>query len=416
MASTQTPAKAPRKALLTDTAVRNAKPQAKPYKLTDAGGLFLLVQPNGAKLWRYRFWLHDKEGLQALGAYPDVSLAAARERHAESRKLVANGVNPVHAQQQAKLQATLDQQRSALGTFGAACQSWRELTDRDLRPASVRQRERELKADLLPVLQKRQVKSITRVELVALLKSVQKRAPEVAKNLRTHLQAIFEHAANEGLVDANPTPPPSMLQKRRQKPHPAIAEGRVGEFLHKLDQATTINPETRAAMLLVILTACRKDEVISARWDEFDLDAALWCIPPDRMKAGREHLVPLPHQAVALLQQLRESAPGGREHVFPNRLDPRRPMANRSLNALQDRLGFSGDATVHGWRSVFSTRYNALEVNPDVIEACLAHVHGNAVRRAYNRAQYLPQRRELLQQWADWLDQERDKAQLDCAA
>lgn len=408
MPSTQTPARPIRRSL-TDTAVRNAKPGPKATKLPDAGGLFLLVNPNGAKLWRYRFWLHDKEGLAALGAYPEVTLADARERHAEARKLVANGVNPVHAQQQAKLQATQEQQRSTLGTFGAVCQSWRTLTDKALRPASIYQRGRELDLDLLPALRHRQIASITRMELVQLLKDVQKRAPETARNLRTHLWAIHEHAINEGLLASNPTPPVNVLQKRRQKSHAALAEDRMGEFLVALDRST-VNPETRAAMLLIVLTACRKSEITGMRWDELDLDEALLTVPASRMKAGREHVVPLPTQAVQLLREVRESAPPGREFVFVNRRDPRRPMHNRSTNAVLERLGYGGEATVHGWRSVFSTKYNALEVNPDVIEACLAHVHGNGVRAAYNRAAYMSQRRELLQAWADWLDQEREKA------
>lgn len=406
MPSTQTAEKSRRRTLLTDTAIRNAKPQAKPVKLPDAGGLFLLVQPSGAKLWRYRFWLHEKEGLLALGKYPDVPLLEVRKRHAEARQLVAGGVNPVHAQQQAKLQAQKDSQRAALGTFGAVCEAWRELTYPKLRAASIRQREREVDNDLLPRYRDRAVDSITRLELSAHLRAVEKRAPETARNLRTHLYAIFEHAIDSGLLQSNPTPPARLLQARQPKNHTAIPEERIGDFLRALDSAS-LNPETRAAMLLVLLSAGRKEEAIGARWSEFDLDAALWTIAAERMKAKREHLVPLPRQAVALLRELRAISDVQREHLFPNRRDPKRPMAARSLNALLDRLGFGGEATVHGWRSVFSTRYNAQGVNPDVIEACLAHVHGNAVRRAYNRANYLEQRRELLQEWADWLDTQR---------
>lgn len=407
MTSTQARVNPARKVQLTDTAVRNAKPQAKPYKLAGSGGLFLLVQPNGSKLWRYRFWLHEKEGVLALGRYPDVSLADANARHAEARKQVAAGLNPVHTQQEAKREAAQTQLRNEAGTFGAVCASWRAVTDGKLRSTSVRQRERELENDLLPILRARQMDSITRLELAALLRDVEKRAPETAKNLRTHLHAIFEHAIDAGLLDGNPTPPRRLLQPRRQQSHAAMPESKVGAFLRALDSATTINHETRGAMLLVVMSACRKEEAIGATWAEFDLDAALWTIPAERMKAGREHLVPLPRQAVTMLRELKDSASADRVHLFPNRRDPKRPMANRSLNALLDRLGFSGDATVHGFRSVFSTKYNSMGVNPDVIEACLAHVHGNAVRRAYNRAIYLEQRRELLQQWADWLDQQR---------
>jgi integrase len=407
MPSTQSPSKPRRQKLLTDTAIRTAKPQDKPYKLPDAGGLYLLVQTSGARLWRYRFWLHDKEGLLALGKYPDVPLLEARKRHAEARQLVARGVNPVHEGQRAKQEAAQEQQRAALGTFGAVCLAWQEITSPKLRPASIRQRNREVNNDLLPKFKDRAVDSITRLELAAHIRLVEKRAPETARNLRTHLFAIFEHAIDTGLLQSNPTPPARLLQPRRPKNHTAMPEGRIGDFLRALD-GSTADPETRIAFLLTILSACRKDEAIGARWDEFDLDAALWTIPAERMKAKREHLVPLPHQAVTLVRELREIATGlVREHLFPNRRDPKRPMANRSLNAVLDRLGFGGEATVHGWRAVFSTRYNAQGANPDVVEACLAHVHDNAVRRAYNRANYLEQRRELLQDWADWLESRR---------
>ena len=169
-----------------------------------------------------------------------------------------------------------------------------------------------------------------------------------------------------------------------------------------------MNRMTQIAMLLVVLNAGRKDEIISGRWAEIDLNAAIWSIPGSRMKAGHDHVVPLSTQAVALLRELRAMVPVGLEHLFPNRRDHRRPMANRSLNAVLDRMRLGGEATVHGFRSAFSTKFNGEGENADVIEACLAHVHGNAVRRTYNKADYMPQRRELLQRWADYLDTQRE--------
>ena len=386
--------------------VEAAKPKERPYKLADGGGLHLLVQPSGAKLWRYKFRVHGVEGQHAIGVYPTVSLSAARERHSQARSLIAAGLNPNHVRKQAKLEALQTYQRNTMGTFSAVVNSWRELSDPYLRPASVRQREREVNNDLLPTLQDRQVESITRLELSALLEKVKKRAPETARNLRTHLSAIFEHAISKGLIVANPTPPRSLMGKRMQVSHPAMPVEQIGDFLRSLD-ASKIEPGTRVAMLLVLLCASRKEEIIGARWEEFDLDKAEWIIPAARMKGKREHLVPLSHQAVALLRELRAITQTERKFLFPNRRAPNRPMANRSLNAVLDRLGFNDNATVHGFRSVFSTRYNELGVNPDVIERCLAHVHGNSVRAAYNRAQYLEHRRHLLQEWADWLDEQR---------
>lgn len=384
---------------LTETQVKNAKAALAPYKLTEPGGLFLLVQPSGTKLWRYRFTLNGVEGMLALGRYPDITLKRVRELHQDARKLVASGINPVHHRQQAKLQVNLS-------TFGALTASWRVVTDGRLRPATVTQRERELKNDLLPKFQNRPVASITRVELATHLTAVEKRAPETARNLRTHLNAIFEHAIDVGLLTANPTPPRRVLGSRHPKHHLSLPSDRMGNFLRALDASRT-NVETRAAMLLVLLTACRKNEVISAEWKEFDLAGRSWTIPAARMKAKHEHWVPLSDQAIKLLKELRQKASDDRVHLFPNRIDPSRPMANRSLNALLERLGFGGESTPHGMRAVFSTHFNKLGANIDVIEHCLAHVPLNRVRAAYNRHAYHDERREMLQAWADHLDGER---------
>lgn len=391
---------------LTETQIKNAKPQGKAIKLPEPGGLFLLVQPGGAKLWRYRFWLNEKEGVLALGRYPDISLKRARELHQEARTLVADGINPVHHRQHAKAQLIIAQERAAVGTFGAVTAAWRAKTEAKLRPSTVRQRERELNNDLLPKLRSRPIESVTRLELSGLLTTVEKRAPETARNLRTHLDAIFEHAIDIGLMAANPTPPRRLLQPRNQIHHTALPAKRMGNFLRALD-SSRVQPETRIAMLLILLTACRKDEVISARWEEFDLKAKGWTIPASRMKAKREHWVPLSTQAIALLRELRKLVPADREHLFPNRVDPKRPMANRSLNAVLGRLGYGGESTPHGMRATFSTHFNKAGANVDVIEHCLAHVPANRVRAAYNRHAYQEERREMLQTWADHLDSER---------
>lgn len=411
MTSSAPAAKQRRRALLTDTAIKNAKPDPqKNVRLSDVGGLFLLVKPNGARLWRVQLYLRGKQIMVALGQYPAVSLAQARERLAAARKQVAAGINPVAAKRQADLEARQKELRETLGTFAAVCAAWREKTDPDLRPISVKQRDREIKNDLLPSLQHRPIDGITRVELKALLDKVTARAPETARNLRTHLDAIMEHAIDSGLREDNPTPPRRIFGKRKQTNHASLPADRMGSFLRALDADSGMDRKTKIAMLLVVLNAGRKDEIISGRWSEVDLDAAIWSIPGSRMKAGHDHAVPLSSQAVALLRELRSIVPAELEFLFPNRRDHKRPMANRSLNAVMDRMGLGGEATVHGFRSAFSTKFNSEGENADVIEACLAHVHGNAVRRTYNKADYLPQRRQLLQRWADHLDAERTKA------
>ncbi len=390
--------------MLTTIQIKSAKAQDRAYKLADSGGLYLLVQPNGSKLWRYKFRLSGVEGKQSFGAFPEVSLAEARGLHGDSRKLVAQGINPVQAKQELKIVQVQEQLERARGTFAAVMSDWGAATAAGLRPSTVNQRQREIDNDLMPKLKNRPMDGITRLELTALLKDVEKRAPEVARNLRNHLWGMFEYAIDSGLMENNPVPPLRVMKKRNQTNHPALAGDQIGDFLRALDAAATINEETRIAMLLVLLTACRKAEVIEARWDELDLNAAHWEIPAARMKAKRPHWVPLSRQAVELLRSLRKIVPTGREHLFPNRLDPRRPMANRSLNALMERLGFGGEGTPHGMRAAFSTHFNSLGASVDVIEHCLAHVPANAVRAAYNRHAYQQERRMMLQAWADHLD------------
>lgn len=390
--------------MLTTIQIKSAKAQERAYKLADSGGLYLLVQPNGSKLWRYKFRVGGVEGKQSFGAFPEIGLAEARGLHGDSRKLVAQGINPVQAKQELRVVQAQEQLERERGTFAAVMADWNMATAASLRPSTVKQRQREIDNDLMPKLKNRPMDGITRLELTALLKDVEKRAPEVARNLRNHLWGVFEYAIDSGLMDNNPVPPLRVMNKRNQSNHPALAGEQIGDFLRTLDAATTINEETRIAMLLVLLTACRKAEVIEARWDELDLEAAHWEIPAARMKAKRPHWVPLSGQAVELLTRLRKIVPAGREHLFPNRLDPRRPMANRSLNALIERLGFGGEGTPHGMRAAFSTHFNSLGASVDVIEHCLAHVPANAVRAAYNRHAYQDERRVMLQAWADHLD------------
>ena len=393
--------------MLTTVKIKTAKPQERPYKLADSGGLYLLVQPNGSKLWRYKFRVNGVEGKRALGAFPEVSLADARGLHAEARLLVAQGTTPLQAQQDKEIAQAQEQLERVKGTFSAIVSDWNTATSADLRASTVKQRNREIDNDLLPKLKNRAIGSITRLELTAQLKVVEQRAPEVARNLRNHLWGIFEYAIDSGLIENNPVPPVRVMKKRTQTNHPALSEKQIGVFLRTLDGTGRINEETRIAMLLVLLTACRKAEVIEGQWDEVNLEGAQWEIPAERMKAKRAHWIPLSTQAVALLTRLRELVPANREHLFPNRVDPRRPMANRSLNALMERLGFSGEGTPHGMRASFSTHFNSLGGNIDVIEHCLAHVPANAVRAAYNRHAYQDERRAMLQQWADRLDQLR---------
>ena len=324
--------------MLTAVQINAAKPAAKAYKLADSGGLYLLVQPSGAKLWRYKFRLGGVEGLDALGRFPEVTLAQARQAHGESRRLVVQGINPVLARKdrkQALIQANLAREK---GSFAAVAADWAAATAHGLRPATLKQREREIRNDLLPKLKARQIKDINRVEITTLLKAVEKRAPEVARNLRNYLWSIFEYAIDSGLISANPVPSIRILKKRDQKNHPALSPDQIGEFLRKLDERALLEEQTRIAMLLVTLTTCRKAEIIGGKWEEINLEAGEWEIPGERMKKGRTHWVPLSKQAIGLLRQLRKLTPQTKRCCFRTAAIPGAPWrtaaSTLSWNAL----------------------------------------------------------------------------------
>jgi integrase len=264
--------------MLTTLKIKSAKPTDRAVKLADSGGLFLLINTSGSKLWRYKFRLNGVEGLQTLGAFPKVSLDDARLAHAESRKLVSKGIHPVRAGRAKREEELRVQLHRAKGSFGAVSADWNVATSSGLQPATTEQRTREIEKDLTPKFKERSLATITRLELTTALKQVETRAPEVARNLRNYLWGIFEYAIDSGLIDINPVPPVRVLRKRSQENHPALSLGLLGEFLRKLEAIETIHDQTRIAMLLTVLTACRKAEVTGARWNEIDLEAAGWAV------------------------------------------------------------------------------------------------------------------------------------------
>lgn len=385
---------------LSDAACKTAKPRERSYTLIDGGGLHLLVKINGTRLWQYRAKVLGKPILVSLGQYPDVGLSEARRKHQDARKLVALGIHPTEDRRHREAELKIAERRRQVGSFRSVCAAWRARTDKSLRPASIAQREREINKHLMPKLGDRQMADVTRFDLAELLRDISARTPEVAHNLRSYLSAIWEQAADHGIVAANIVP--LKLTGRGPKiSHAALKIVRLGDFLRALD-ADPADLKGKIAIRLIILNAARKSEVIEGQWAEVDFNAAEWRIPPERMKSGREHVVPLSHQSIALLQELRALSDGN--VMFPNRRNPERPMAGRSINNVMDRMGFTEEAKPHGFRSLFSTYWHEALVPNDVIELCLAHSIGSKVSRVYNRALLLDERRKLLQRWADLID------------
>ncbi len=390
--------------MLTDAHCRAAKPKDKLYRINDRRGLYLEIKPNGIKAWRYRFKLGDKASWFALGDYPSVSLSDAREKCDEGRKLVKLGINPVQNRQIERIKREQDSEN----TFEVIAKEWLAL--KSWEPVTKVRRLDMLERVVFPSIGKLPVRQITSAHVLNILtKTVKRGAPTVAAEAKRTMSAVFELAVATLRADTDPvwavrkSLPPNKTQHKR-----ALSIDEVGKLLVDFDSHGG-NFQTLYAFRLMWLTLTRPNETVQARWPEFDLERKVWTIPKERMKARREHVLPLPNQAINLLEALKPIT-GHRNHVFPNRDDGDRPMADAALRQALKTLGWATKYSPHGTRTTGSTRLNELGYRTDAIEAQLAHAEPNSVRRAYNHATYMDERREMMQAWADKLDQWKTKA------
>lgn len=386
-------------ATLNEARIRAAKPAGKPYKLFDERGLFLLVTLAGGRLWRFRYRLGGVEKLLALGAYPDVSLKRAREKRDDARKLVADGIDP-----SAKRRA----ERSAgANTFVAVADEWLMTKERSLSAGTWQRDHDQLHHWVVPYLGNRPIAAIEAPELLEVLKRIEaKGIADTAHRTRAVCGRVFRYAIATGRATRDiSTDLRGALAPRAAKNYAAITDpAKVGELLRAIDGYDG-QPTTAAALKLAPYVFVRPGELRAAEWQEFSLDPqAEWRIPAERMKMGEAHIVPLSRQAVAILRELRPITGNGR-FVFPAIGGGGRPLSENTLNGALRRLGYPSDQmTPHGFRSIASTLLNERGVNPDLIELQLAHAERNKVRAAYNRAQRLAERRAMMQEWADFLD------------
>jgi integrase len=391
----------PRKATpLTDSAIKAAKPKDKPYKLTDGQGLYLEVMPNGSRLWRLKYRHSDKEKRLALGAYPALTLQKARQRREEARQQLADGIDPGEQKKAAKLA-----QRAEGLTFETLAREWYAYNAPRWAESTAYKAKLYLENDLIPGIGSRPVTSITRPDLVELVRKVEARGTlNAAGKIRQWLHQIFRYGLAKGAVENNPATDLDVVaapaKAARHHPHVPLTE--LPELLERL-QAARLNELTRCAIRLLTLTAVRPGELRAAPWAEFDLDAATWTIPKERMKARRPHLVPLPRQAVAILRQLQELT-DGYALLFPGQQNAERPMSENTINKALRLMGYEGRQTGHGFRHLLSTELNGRGYNRDWIERQLAHGDNDEIRDTYNHATYLEQRREMMQAWADSID------------
>jgi integrase len=391
--------------LLTDAKVRNAKPSAKPRKLSDGGGLFLLVKPTGVKAWRWKYRLGGKEGLFAVGAFPLMGLADARKARDAARELVDKGLNPAHQrreEQRQNIAETEARRREAEGAFGKVAAAWLAEGKPVWAVATHQQKTSRVKRYVLPVLGTLPITQIGAAEIRTALEACRQAGAWAAVNVKGDLSAIFDYAVTRGLVDANPVPGlRALVRVPQSESKAALTLAQIRDFYAKL-RAYRGYPETVMCLRLIGLTACRPGEAADAEWSEFDFEARLWRRSANKMKAGREHVSPLSEQTIALLEQLKVIAGNGR-YLFPHRDKPDAFATPARLRYLMRDLNIAKGASPHCWRTTFSTWANENGHRPDAIEKQLAHVESNKVRATYNKALLVEERRQIMQAWGDYL-------------
>lgn len=414
--------------MLTDTKCRNAKPSEKPYKLTDDKGLYLEVKPNGVKSWRYRFETVSegkrKESSYTIGEYgfspagesPEqaknrrskglFTLAEAREERTQARALVKLGLSPVRNRELTRLKI----QNEEFDTVDSLAKEW--LVLKDWEEITKKRRLDMLTRVVFPHVGKFPIRQITPAHILDVLtKAAKNNGVTVKDEAKRTMYGIFELAVETQRIEVNPVRqwrgvlPVNKTQHKRP-----LSKEEIGQFMRDLSGYER-NFQTVAAFRLMWLTLCRPNEVICAQWSEINLESGIWTIPAERMKKRKEHRVPLPNQAIKLLQNIK-MVTGHRDFVFPNRDDRTKPMTDATLRQALGYLGWATKYSPHATRATGSTRLHEMGFNSDWIERQLAHADQNQVRRTYNQAEYFADRTKMMQHWADYLDELRDGAKV----
>jgi len=388
---------------LTDKTCKNAPLREKAYRLTDAQGLYLQVMPNGSKYWRLKYRFAEKEKCLALGVYPETSLIEAREKRAEARRLLASGKDPSINRKEQKYSVTVH----AANTFDVVAKEWYERNKERWSTDNFRnQVMRRLENDVFPEIGKLPIANIRPIQVLKMLQKIEDRgAHEVARRAMQYCSQIFRYAVITERTERDPTVDlKRVLRPTKGGHYAAIESDEIPEFLRTLQRndARLFAP-TRRAIQLLMLTFVRTSELIKAEWDEFDLDGKQWLIPAERMKMRRAHIVPLSDQACDLLRE-QFTLTGKWQWVFPNQAQSQKHMSNMTILKALERMGYKGRMTGHGFRALaMSTIKEKLNYRHEVVDRQLAHAHKNQIDAAYDRAQFLPERRKMMQEWADYL-------------
>lgn len=394
---------------LTVKEIECAKPIGKPYKMADGGGLCLLVSSTGAKLWRWRYRVDGKEKMMAFGEYPRISLKEARDRHAEARKMLDSGIDPMEdrkAEAENRRREIEEQERQAANSFQNVAKKWWEWWSVGKSPRHADYVLQRLNADTFPTFGHKAINEVTPSDIRSLILAIEERgARDVAKRAHETTGQIFRYAIAHGIASRNPAAefkPRDILAEAKEENFARVDAKDLPDLLVKVETYEG-DALTRLAMRLMAYTFVRTSELIEAEWSEFDLENERWDIPAVRMKMDTPHIVPLSRQSVEVLRALRLLTGSGRL-VFPGANDRNRPMSNNTILFALYRLGYKGRMTGHGFRGLASTVLHENEFEDEHIELQLAHQKRNKVAAAYNHAKYLKQRKEMMQWWADYLD------------
>ena len=388
--------------MLTDPTCKNATTKGKTIrKLADGGGLYLWVYEDGRKYWRLRYWLGGKEKSLSLGVYPEVGLKDARAKRDAERKHLDNRLDPSAERKAANLRG-----RAALeNSFEAIATEWYTKQSNTWVASHTLDVKRRLEKNIYPTVGQRPIAEINAPELLAVVRKIEARgAHDLAHRILSVCGQVFRYGVATGRCSSDISKDlRGALTPHKKKKQPAVRPEEFPALLRAIAGYDQIgDTQTRLALQLLATTFVRTNELIGAEWTEFDIEGAMWTIPAGRMKMKQEHLVPLSRQALALLATLKETC-GGSHFVFPGR-NRDKPVSNNTMLFALYRLGYKGRHTGHGFRAVASTILNETGFRADVIERQLAHGEANEVRAAYNRAEYLPERKKMMQQWSDYID------------
>ncbi|MDD2464118.1 MAG: tyrosine-type recombinase/integrase [Desulfobulbus sp.] len=392
--------------MLTAIEVRNAKSKDKPFKLTDGKGLYLYIAPSGMKTWRYRYTISGKESTYVIGEYPIISLEAARKERAEIREKVKAGINLSEErkqQKQAAIEAKEEERNLAANSFETVAYEWHHYRQARWSAGYAKSNLAKLTGNVFPAIGVIPIDQVTPPMVLKIIRAVESRgAGETAKKCLEIMNGVFRYAIQTGRATYNPAADMrGVLISRKVVHHPMIKPAELPEFLQALTKSD-IHTTTKLALQFTILTAARSGEVRGATWAEIDLEKRLWIIPAERMKMKAAHAVPLSKQTVAILNRLK-ILHGNQPLVFPGVHYPEKPLSENTMLFALYRIGYHSKATVHGFRALFSTIANETGWNPDAIERQLAHKEKDAIRAAYHRSEYMQERTQMMQWWADHL-------------